>query len=137
MPSRLNPYLNFTDSTRAAMDFYKAALGGELSVSTYGDAGMQHQPSEAGKVMHAQLETPAGFTLMASDVPADMGPPGPNGNVSLSGDNDAELRGYWDKLSTGGTVVYPLMKAPWGDTFGMLKDKFGVTWMVNIAGAPS
>lgn len=56
-------------------------------------------------------------------------------SISLSGDDDAALRGYWEKLSDGGTVVEPLNQAPWGDSFGMCKDKFGINWMVNIAGA--
>ncbi len=135
MSSRLNPYLHFRNTAREAMNFYKAALGGELTVSTFGDSGMPgSDASEAANVMHAQLETPAGFTLMASDTPKAMGDPGPNGRISLSGDNEAELRGYWDKLVAGGTVVMPLTPAPWGDTFGMLTDRFGVGWLVNIAG---
>jgi len=134
MPSRLNPYLNFTDGTRQAMEFYKSALGGELTISTFADGMPGADPAEAGKVMHAQLETPSGFTLMASDTPTSMGEPRPNGSISLSGENEAELRGYWDKLSQGGSVMMPLMAAPWGDTFGMLTDRFGVGWMVNIAG---
>ena len=84
--------------------------------------------------MHSQLDTPTGFTLMGSDTPARMGEPWPNGSVSLSGDDEAELRGYWDKLRQGGKVTMPLEKAQWGDSFGMLIDKFGTTWLVNIAG---
>jgi PhnB protein len=57
--------------------------------------------------------------------------------VSLSSDDEAELRGYWDKLAEGGMVAMPLEKAPWGATFGMCTDKFGVAWLVNIAGAPT
>jgi PhnB protein len=60
--------------------------------------------------------------------------PGTNGAISLSGDNEAELRGYFQKLSAGAAILQPLEKAPWGDTFGMLTDKFGVRWLVNIAG---
>lgn len=136
MASRLNPYLNFANTAREAMDFYKSVFGGELTRSTYGEGGMPHSPAEKDKIMHSQLETPGGFTLMAADVPADMGSPGGNGSLSLSGDNDAELRGYWEKLLAGGEVSQPLMTAPWGDSFGMLTDKFGVAWMVNISGAP-
>lgn len=135
MASRLNPYLNFADNTREVMEFYKSALGGELMISNFGDANMPAtNPAEAGKVMHAQLETPSGFTLMASDTPASRGAPHSNGTVSLSGDDEKELRGYWDKLGEGGTILLPLTKAPWGDTFGMFTDRFGVDWMVNIAG---
>ncbi len=133
MASILNPYLNFAKESRQAMEFYKSALGGDLTISTFGDAGMEHDPAEAGKIMHAQLTTSSGFTLMASDVPASMGAPHGNGGVSLSGDNDAELSGYWTKLSDGASITVPLATAPWGDKFGMLTDKFGVRWMVNIA----
>ncbi len=56
--------------------------------------------------------------------------------MSLSGDAeaDAELRGYRERLAEGGTVLEPLVQAPWGDAFGMCTDRFGVTWLVNIAG---
>jgi PhnB protein len=134
MPSILNPYLHFQKTARAAMDFYKSVFGGDVQVMTFGD--MAHDPSEKDMVMHAQLNAPNGFVLMGSDSPAGMEfRPGTTMSVSLSGDNDAELRGYWDKLADGGNVVYPLAKAPWGDSFGMLVDKFGTPWMVNIAGA--
>ena len=63
--------------------------------------------------------------------------PGGNVSVSLSGDDEAELRGYWDKLADGATITVPIDKAPWGDTFGMLVDKFGISWLVNIVGSPS
>lgn len=133
--SRLNPYLSFEDSARAAMEFYKSVFGGTLTLSTFGEAGMSQAEGDKDKIMHGQLETPAGYTLMGSDTPASMGAPRPNGAVSLSGDDEASLKAYWDKLSVGGTVFVPLEKAPWGDSFGMLADKFGVSWMVNIAGA--
>lgn len=136
MSSRLNPYLSFRDNAREAMEFYRAALGGDLTISTFGEFGASQDPAESGKVMHAMLETPAGFALMAADTPNGMEyTPGNNHSVSLSGDDEAELRGYWDKLAEGATVVMPLEKAPWGDTFGMCTDRFGVQWMVNIAGA--
>jgi len=85
--------------------------------------------------MHARLNTPAGFTLMGADTPPGMEhTPGSNITVSLSGDDSAELRGYWDKLGEGATVTVPLEKQMWGDEFGMLVDRFGIGWMVNIAG---
>jgi len=83
--------------------------------------------------MHAQLETPAGYTLMASDTPPGMEhSAGSAISVSLSGDGD-ELRSYFEKLSAGGTVTMPLEKQMWGDEFGMCVDQFGVNWMANIA----
>ena len=136
MPTRLNPYLNFNGTARQAIEFYKDVLGGELTISTYADGGMPHDPADKDKIMHAQLISPSGYWLMASDTPPGM-PYTPGGTVSLSlsGDDAAELRGYWDKLAVGGNVMMPLEKAPWGDTFGMLTDKFGMSWLVNITGA--
>jgi PhnB protein len=137
MPTRLNPYLGFRDNARDAMEFYQSVFGGELTVSTFGDFQASEDPAEKDKVMHSQLETPGGLVLMAADTPNAMPfTPGDNFSVSLSGgpDSDAELHGYWDKLSDGGNVVEPLAVAPWGDAFGMLTDKFGVSWLVNIAG---
>lgn len=138
MTTRLNPYLSFRDNAREAMEFYKSVFGGELAISTFADFHASQDPAEQDLVMHSQLESPSGLTLMGSDTPAQMEyNPGNNYSVSLSGEDDAELRGYWEKLSDGGAVSMPLEKAPWGDTFGMCTDKFGVAWLVNIAGAPA
>jgi len=136
--TRLNPYLSFRDTARTAMEFYRSVFGGELTTSTFGEFHASDDPAEQDKIMHAQLETDGGLTLMASDTPNSMEyRPGTNFSVSLSGDDEAELRGYWDKLSADGTVTMPLEPAPWGDTFGMCTDKFGVQWLVNIAGKPA
>ena len=132
MASRLNPYISFSDDARQAMEFYQGVFGGDLTVSTFGDMGATDE--SANGVMHAQLETPAGFTLMASDTPPGMErTTGSSISVSLSGDDGGELRGYFDKLADGGQVTMPLEKQMWGDEFGMCTDKFGVSWMVNIA----
>jgi PhnB protein len=136
MAIRLNPYLNFRDNAREAMTFYHSVLGGELTVSTFADFHASEDAAEQDKVMHSQLETPDGLTLMAADTPNAMEFRGQSGvSVSLSGDDESRLRGYWDGLSEGGTIVMPLEKAPWGDTFGMLVDRFGTSWLVNAAGA--
>ena len=136
MASRLNPYVNFRGEAREAGEFYKGVFGGELTVSTFAGAGMPlENPAESDWIMHSQLESPSGFTLMISDTPSHM-PHSTGGNISisLSGDDDAELSGYWDKLNTGGASVFqPLTAAPWGDKFGMLTDKYGVVWLVNIS----
>lgn len=132
MATRLNPYINFTNNAREAMEFYKGALGGDLTVNTFGEYGDKDAPGADG-IMHAQLETPSGFTLMASDLPPGMEhTPGTNMTVSLSGDDADELRGYWEKLSDGADITMPLEKQMWGDEFGQLVDKYGVAWMVNI-----
>jgi PhnB protein len=134
MASRLNPYLSFDGNAREAGETYRDVFGGELTINTFGDYGAADDESLKDKVMHGQLETPAGFTLMVSDMPPGMPhQPGNTITVSLSGDDEAELRGYWDKLSEGGTVSMPLEKQMWGDLFGMCTDRFGTPWMVNIA----
>jgi PhnB protein len=134
MPSTLNPYLNFRDSTREAMEFYKGIFGGKLDMNTFSDYNAAPDPSEANKVMHAVLEAPNGITFMAADTPNSMEyKPSAGFAMSLSGENEDELRGYFDKLSAGGMVTMPLEKAVWGDTFGMVQDKFGVSWLVNIS----
>ncbi|MFC8508138.1 VOC family protein [Streptomyces sp. NPDC057411] len=135
MASRLNPYLTFGGDARQAMEFYREVFGGTLTLNTYGSFGQADTPL-AEKIMHGMLETPSGFTLMGADNPPDMPrADGANYSVSLSGDDDAELRGYWERLSEGGAVAVPLDKQMWGDVFGMCTDRFGVPWMVNITAA--
>jgi PhnB protein len=135
MPSKLNPYISFRAETRQAMDFYQSVFGGKLEATTFKEFGVSQDPAEADKIMHSVLETPGGMTLMAADTPATMEhTPGNNVSISLSGEDEAELRGYYDKLKDGGTETMPLDKAPWGDWFGMLKDRFGIDWLVNISG---
>ena len=132
MSSRLNPYISFPGTARDAMEFYESVFGGTLRMSTFGELGGQDAPSP-DNIMHGQLETDRGFTLMGSDTPPGMEhKPGNNIAVSLSGDDGDELRGYWEKLSDGGTVTVALEKQMWGDEFGMCDDRFGITWMVNI-----
>lgn len=133
MATILNPYLSFRDNAREAMEFYHSVFGGELNTSTFAEFHASDDPAEQDKVMHSMLHTSNGLVLMASDTPNRMEfTPGNNFSVSLSGEDESELRGYWDKLSEGGTVTMPLEKAPWGDTFGMCVDKFGIPWLVNI-----
>jgi PhnB protein len=138
MASILNPYLNFRGQAREALEFYHSVFGGELNVGSFADFGMTDLPEgERDLVMHGQIDSPSGFTLMASDVPSNMDyATGTNQfSVSLSGrsGDDAELRGYWQKLSDGATIDEPLATAPWGATFGMLTDRFGIHWVVNIS----
>lgn len=138
MTTRLNPYLNFRDDARAAIEFYRDVFGGELTISTFADFQAADDPADADKVMHSQLEAPNGLVLMAADTPSSMEySPGSSISVSLSGEqeDDGELRGVWDALSSSGTVTVPLEVAPWGDAFGMCVDRFGVSWLVNIAAA--
>jgi PhnB protein len=135
MASRLNPYLTFDGHAREAMEFYEGVFGGTLDVSTFGDFG-QSDPAIADTVMHAQLETPNGFTLMAADpAPGTTVTRGDTMAISLSGDDREALRGWWEALVDGGTITTPLETQMWGDEFGMCTDRYGVAWLVNIAGS--
>jgi len=138
MSTKLNPYLSFKDNAREAMEFYRTVFGGKLVLNTFKEFHASQGPSEDDLIMHAQLDADNGMTLMASDTPARMGfTPGTGFSISLSGENEEELRGYWEKLAKGGTVTAPLEKAAWGDMFGMCVDRFGVSWLVNVnAGVP-
>ena len=134
MASQLNPYLNFNGNARQALEFYTSVFGGNLNVSTFADFGTPKDAPDAGKIMHGQLETDAGYTIMAADVPGHMEYQAPAGfSVSLSGDDGDVLHGYWEKLSASGTTTMPLQKQAWGDEFGMCTDQFGVPWLINIS----
>lgn len=134
MQTKLNPYISFKDTTHEAMQFYKTVFGGKLTMSTFKEYHATEDLKEENLIMHSMLETENGMTIMASDTPNRMEyRPGTNFSVSLSGDNEAKLSAYVEKLSDGGTIAMRLEKAPWGDSFGMCTDKFGVSWLVNIS----
>lgn len=124
----LNPYLVFSGNAKEAMQAYAEVFGAELTLHTFGEAAGPGMSPDG--VMHASLPTPAG-TLMASDGGPDV-VRGDGVTLSLSGDDEAVLRGWFDALAEGGTVSMPLEKQVWGDVFGQLTDRFGVAWMVNI-----
>lgn len=131
-PMQLSPYLNFSGNTADAMKFYKSVLGGELQIQTFGDANMAQSPEDKDRVIHANLKSDS-ITLYASDTqPGRDAEFGNNVNLSLMGNEKDRLTEVFNKLSQGGTVDMPLAKQFWGDTFGMVTDKFGVHWMVNI-----
>jgi PhnB protein len=136
MSVQLNPYLNFRNNAREAMEFYRGVFGGTLAVSTFGESQASSDPSEDDLVMHSQLDGEHGIAFMASDTPPRMEHrPGTNFSMSLSGDDEALLTSWYERLSEDGTATMPLAKAPWGDTFGMCVDRFGISWLVNIAGS--
>ena len=133
MASLLTPYLSFRDNAREALEFYQQVFGGELTLSTFGEYGMADTP-QADQIMHGQLETPLGFTLMASDTPPGMEySAGSQITVAITGDDVEELRGYFAKLTEGGEVSVPLEKQMWGDEYGACVDRFGIPWMANIS----
>lgn len=127
----LNPYLTFIHRARPAMEFYSSVFGGELNLQTFKEAHAAQSSEQEDLIMHGQLITKDGMTLMASDDPESENE-SRNVSIALSGEDEATLRSYWEKLTDGATVIAPLETAAWGDTFGMLTDKFGVRWLVNI-----
>ena len=132
MAQQLNPYITFDGDCAEAMEFYAAALRGTVQQMSFRDAGM-----DVDGVMHAALQTPTGFHLYASDTAEGMWDltKGNNVQVSLSGDEGEALRGYWEALSDGAQIVMPLERQMWGDDYGLLIDRFGILWHVNIAGS--
>lgn len=130
MSQQLNPYITFEGNCAEAMAFYASVLGGEPRVMTFRESGM-----DADGVMHAALESPAGFHIFAADNPPGMPDPqvGDNLQISLSGDEGDDLRRYWAGLSEGGQILVPLEPQMWGDEYGQLVDKYGIRWHVNIS----
>ena len=130
-----NPYLNFNGNAREALEFYQGVFGGELDINTFGETpGAMHPGLNPDNVMHGMLRGDNNVVLMAADALPEMNEPPSTTAISLSGEDDATLRGYFEALSDGASDLLPLNQAPWGDTFGMLNDKFGVPWMINILG---
>jgi PhnB protein len=132
---KLNPYLNFAGNAEEALNFYKEALGGEvIMLSRYGDSPMPSDDDWKQKIMHSRLQFGDDNIIMISDTMKEHSV-STNGNIQLSiGLNDEEkTKIIFDKLSAGGKVTMPLAKQFWGDLFGMLQDKFGVSWMLNCA----
>lgn len=138
--ARVNAYLFFHGNCREAMTFYSECLGGELSVTTVGESPMANEapPEAAESVMHASVSKAGDVMLMASDSwDADDVVVGSGFSLCLDCGSDEELNESFSRLSAGGQVVQPLKKQFWGDTFGMLNDKFGRTWMLtHTEGSP-
>jgi PhnB protein len=128
-------HLNFRGDARAALEFYQSVFGGDLAIVTYQDAHHVQEPSEAQQVMWGQVSAKNGFRVMAYDVPSRM--PWEAGMnaffVSVRGDSAAEITSLWEKLSVGAAIVQPLAPSGWAPLYGMLKDRFGVTWVLDVA----
>ncbi|WP_431074233.1 VOC family protein [Microbacterium phyllosphaerae] len=131
--ANLNPYLSFRTEARQAMEFYQSVLGGELDINVFGEfPDMVQNPDQKDLVMHAQLTTDDGLVLMASDTPDGIPFEPPQGfSVSLSGNSQERTQVVWDALADGAAITMPLDTPPWGGTFGMLVDRFGVPWMLH------
>ncbi|GAA3668396.1 VOC family protein [Nonomuraea antimicrobica] len=139
MPVKAVTHLNFRGDARAALTFYQSVFGGDVAVVTYKDAGNVQDPSDADHVMWGQVAAASGFAVMAYDVPARQPwHPGENAFfVSLRGDAADEVTAYWERLSDGAAVLRPLGPAPWAPLYGMLKDRYGVVWVVDVATEPT
>ena len=129
MANKLNPYLTFGGNARAAMEFYKTVFGGELTFQTFKDMHAAQTPAQKILLCTGQLITADGMTLMGSDDPEGESYVA---SVAVSGEDEAGLRAYWNTLVDGATILAPFETAPWGDIFGMLTDKFGIRWMINV-----
>jgi len=135
MTIKTTTHLNFRGQARAALEFYQSVFGGFPVIVTYKDANAVQNLAEADQIMWGQVVSEAGFAVMAYDVPSSLSyAPGEIPVfVSVRGDSNEELTGYWDKLKDGATVIQDLAPAGWSPLYGMLKDKFGVTWVLDIA----
>lgn len=136
MSVHVHSYIHFNGDAQQALDFYHEVFGGEVFSDTFDKFASDEMPvdeADMKKIMHAFLKGDNGIELMLSDTPKGMEfNDGRRVTLTLSGDDEKQLREYWDKLTEGGTVTVPLAPAPWGGTFGMFVDKFGVEWMLNI-----
>ena len=138
MKADLTPYRQFNGNAKEAMEFYQTVFGGELQMMPF---SAMHSEEEVGgdgeKIMHAELVVDGQKLLFASDIPRVMQRmKGEDTPLSLTGgaELEEEIRGYWEKLSEGGTVTMPLESVPWGAVYGALEDRFGTHWMFNIGG---
>lgn len=134
MTVKTTTHLNFRGDARAALEFYQSVFGGHLVVVTYGDAGNVQNTAEADQVMWGQVAAESGFAIMAYDVPSSLAW---NAGeipffVSLRGQTGDEISDYWAKLAAGSTVIQPLGPAGWAPLYGMLRDRFGITWVVDV-----
>ena len=133
MSVTITPHLNFRGQARAALSFYNKVFGGECVLMTYEQMG-QGSGKDADQIMWGQVVSADGFRIMAFDV-LEPRPYAPGENaffVSVRGDSASEVQTRWDSLSDGATILHPIGKAPWSDLYGMLRDRFGVTWIVDV-----
>jgi PhnB protein len=130
-------HLNFRGDARAALAFYQSVFGGQQMLISYKDAGQVQDPAEADQVMWGQVAADNGFRVMAYDVPSRMGwNPGEIAFfVSVRCNTADEITLYWEKLVDGATIVQPLAPSGWSPLYGMLKDRFGVTWVLDVESA--
>lgn len=139
-------HLNLPGTARAALDFYRSVFGGEVAATTYAEVGMPADLPGAERIVFGALSSPAGFRVMAYDIPGASPSPAPATRresgatitespffLSVRAESLAELTGYWERLADGATIVEPLAASAWSPGFGMLTDRFGVTWVLDVA----
>lgn len=128
-------HLNFRGDARAALDHYQSVFGGHVVAITYKDMGGVQNENEADWVVWGEVAGAGGFHVMAYDVPSHL--PWDQGSspffVSVRGDDTAEISALWEKLAVGSTVTQPLEPSQWAPLYGMLTDRFGVTWVLDVA----
>ncbi len=127
-------HLNFRGEARPALEFYQSVFGGELAVVSYRDAHSVQDPSEADQVMWGQVQGDNGIHVMAYDVPSSL-PYDAGVNavfVSVRGKDADEITAHWKRLSEGATVIQDLAPAAWSPLYGMLRDRFGITWVLDV-----
>ncbi|MFF2083723.1 VOC family protein [Nocardia sp. NPDC058176] len=134
MTVSVTPHLNFRGDARRALEFYRTVFGGELTIASYADMG-NPDPATADHVAYGQVVAENGFRVMAYDAYPHLA--WDQGRdpffVSVRGTDPAELQGYWDKLADGAEVNQPLGPAQWAPLYGQLTDRFGITWVLDIA----
>ncbi len=132
---QISPYLTFSGDCEAAFKFYQQSLGGELTMSPFGETpACDHVPADwKNKIMHARLQI-GDTVLMASDNPPGMQQPAAGFSVSMNVDTPAEAERIFAALAEGGKIMMPIEKTFWADRFGMLVDQFGTPWMINCEG---
>ncbi|AXH34318.1 VOC family protein [Humibacter sp. BT305] len=151
MSIQTTTHLNFRGDARAALEFYQSVFGGHLIVNTYADFGMPAEVPGSDKVVFGLVAAENGFRVMAYDIPGQTAGSIAGGGstrrednatitdqalfLSLASDTLDELQGYWDALAVGAVIVEPLAASAWSPGFGMLTDRFGVTWSVSVTAA--
>ena len=134
MSIQTTTHLNFRGDARAALAFYQSVFGGELMAISYADAHAVTDPAEADQIVWGQVTSPDGFRVMAYDVPAARAwSPGEIPVfVSVRGDDAEQLTGYWQRLCDGAAITQPLGPSGFSPLYGMAKDRFGVTWVLDL-----
>ncbi len=134
MSINVSNHLNFRGDARDALEFYRSVFGGDLVVITYEDAHNVQNPDESNQIMWGQVTADNGFRVMAYDVPSATA--WDKGEipffVSVRGDSDDEISEYWRGLREGATIVQDLAPAGWASSYGMLEDRFGIVWVLDV-----